>query len=59
RFVVLVTIGARQIAPAHRDDVHQHRVACRGKGPDRVADPACKSAKTACLGHNELALPSL
>ena len=50
-FVVFVAVSAGKITPAHRHDVYQYRMFGRNKRLDRVLDPACKSAETACLWH--------
>ena len=51
RFVVFVAVGAGQITPPHRHNVHQNGMLCRGKSPHRVPDTARKSAETAGLWH--------
>ena len=51
RFVVFVAVGAGEIAPPHRDDVHQNRMFGRSKSADRVPDAARKPTETACLWH--------
>jgi len=50
-FVVFIAIGAREIAPPHRDDVNENGMLGRSKRFDRVLDSACKAAETTCLWH--------
>src|SRR5262245_29970937 len=49
--VVLIAVGAREIASPHRHDVHEYGMLGRCERPDSVPDAACESTETACFRH--------